>query len=379
MIGSKRQQIEAIWKGDLPDYFPVEPCGFWKETIERWHKEGLSIGSDPNIETGLNDSWFSALPLNSGMFPEHDIKIISEDNRYVVLIDELGVKKKMMKNDYYSSQGKIKLAGETSSMSEWLEFPVKTLADWEKLFSQRFKSDLEGRVPENWDSIKEGLKNQSKEKIILYYDFPGFGSFGAIRQLMGYENMVMACTDCPDLVHRMISDLTDHFISLFKQVFFDIRFDMAMLFEDMCYKQGSLISPQMFTEFFGNMYIRLSAFFKENGIDQLHIDTDGNAVKMLPSFLKVGVTGIFPLEVQSGMNPGEIRELHPSLILKGGIDKRALVCDKETIEKEVKSKFEIAWRMKKYLPWIDHGIPPDVSWDNFRYFIDIYKKYAKYI
>lgn len=376
MIGSKRQQIEAIWNGDKPDYFPHEPCGFWKETIDRWHNEGLPLNVDPNTEAGLGDSWFAVLPLNSGMCPEFDVKIISEDENYVILVDELGVRKKMMKSDFQSSQGKLKFAGETSSMSEWLEFPVKTLSDWEKLFAERFKPNLAGRLPDNWDVYKKELKKQSEEKIIMYYNFPGFGSFGAIRQLMGYENMVMACADTPELVHKMVKDLTDHFIVLFKQVFFDVKIDMAMLFEDMCYKQSSLISPHMFMEFFGDMYSSLSKLFKEHGISQLHIDTDGNAMKMIPSFLSVGVTGLFPLEVQSGMDPAEIRDLYPTLFLKGGIDKRALIHGKEAIEKEIKDKFDIAWSKGMYLPWVDHGIPPDVSWDNFRYFVEIYKKYA---
>lgn len=378
MPGTQRQQIEAIWAGEEPEYFPYEPCGFWKETIDRWHREGLPLHTDPNIAAGLEDSWFSVLPLNSGIYPEYEVQLISEDDQYAVLVDELGVKKRMLTSDYYSSKGKIKLAGETSSMSEWLDFPVKNIGDWETLFAERFKPDLDGRLPENWKDVKQELISQSKDKMILYYNFPSFGTFGAVRQLMGFENMVMASADCPELISRISSDLAEHFIKLFRQVFQDVKIDIAMFFEDMCYNHGPLISPQMFAEYFSPTYRKMSRFFGENGISQMQVDTDGNAMKMIPEFIKAGVTGLFPLEVQSGMNPEEIRKLYPELNLKGGIDKRALRYDKAAISHEVSLKFKIAREQKKYLPWVDHGIPPDVSWDNFRYFVECYKKNAGY-
>ena len=72
-------------------------------------------------------------------------------------------------------------------------------------------------------------------------------------------------------------------------------------------------------------YVRIIDFLKQHGIQNIHVDSDGYIEKLIPLWNEVGVTGIFPFEVQAGNNPVNIRDRFPNLQMLGGIDKRILI------------------------------------------------------
>ena len=112
------------------------------------------------------------------------------------------------------------------------------------------------------------------------------------------------------------------------------------------------------------------------GVQQFFIDSDGNAAGMIPEFVACGVTGVHPCEVNAGMDVGALREAFPALNLNGGIDKRALAQGREAIDAELERCFRVAWSKGRYTPALDHGAPPDISWDNVRYYADRYREHC---
>ncbi|MEM3434267.1 MAG: uroporphyrinogen decarboxylase family protein, partial [Candidatus Methanomethyliaceae archaeon] len=126
-------------------------------------------------------------------------------------------------------------------------------------------------------------------------------------------------------------------------------------------------SPQLFRQFLAPGYKKLVGFFQDWGIKIVLVDSDGDVSRLIPEWLEVGITGIYPLEVAAGMDVTEIRENFPHLQMIGGLDKRALVSGKAAIDQELE---KVANLVSKggYIPCIDHLVPPDVSWGNFRYY-----------
>jgi uroporphyrinogen decarboxylase len=49
----------------------------------------------------------------------------------------------------------------------------------------------------------------------------------------------------------------------------------------------------------------------------------------------------------------------------GGIDKRALASGGETLRNEVLRVVPPLLNEGGYIPSVDHGVPPDISWQNF--------------
>ena len=61
--------------------------------------------------------------------------------------------------------------------------------------------------------------------------------------------------------------------------------------------------------------------------------------------------------------------MYPELGILGGIDKNKLSKGKSFIDKELE-KIPFMLESGRYIPGLDHGVPPDVSWDNYRYSYD---------
>ena len=60
----------------------------------------------------------------------------------------------------------------------------------------------------------------------------------------------------------------------------------------------------------------------------------------------------------------------------GAIDKRALARGKEAIREEVMSKVPFLLEQGGYLPTTDHGVPPDVTFENYCYYINLMREVA---
>jgi uroporphyrinogen decarboxylase len=69
------------------------------------------------------------------------------------------------------------------------------------------------------------------------------------------------------------------------------------------------------------------------------------------------------------MDVVEIRKAFPRLQILGGIDKTQLALGKKAIDRELKAKVTPEMlRHGGYIPHVDHQVPPDVSWEDFKYY-----------
>jgi uroporphyrinogen decarboxylase len=168
-------------------------------------------------------------------------------------------------------------------------------------------------------------------------------------------------------MHEMMDYLADFYVALYDQVLSQVAVDYAFHWEDMCYVAGPLISPKMFAEFMLGPYKKLTGLLRDHGVDIIMVDTDGDARKLIPLFLEGGVTGLYPFEVQSHQDVGEIRRQYPRLLMQGGIDKKALAAGKDAIDRELEARVPVVLE-GGYIPHVDHGVPPDVSWEDFCYY-----------
>ena len=73
------------------------------------------------------------------------------------------------------------------------------------------------------------------------------------------------------------------------------------------------------------------------------------------------------MEVNSGMDVVTVRKNFPDLIIAGGINKMALAKDRSSIDFEL-AKAKYVLEKGKYILFIDHAIPYDISWENFKYY-----------
>jgi hypothetical protein len=137
--------------------------------------------------------------------------------------------------------------------------------------------------------------------------------------------------------------------------------------EDMAYRAGPLISPRLFREFMSPRYRRVCDYARARGVEVILVDSDGDIRQLIPLWLDAGLTGVYPLEVQAGMDVAEVLHQYPGIMVYGGCDKRALARNRAAIDSELRRTIPL---MEKhcYIHALDHSIPPDVSWANMQYY-----------
>ena len=103
--------------------------------------------------------------------------------------------------------------------------------------------------------------------------------------------------------------------------------------------------------------------------------TDGNIDQLIPLWLEAGINLFWPLECAAGMDPVALRKLYgKDIILAGGLDKRELMRDKESLRREVMAKVPYLVESGPYFPGPDHLVPIDMPYENFCYYIQLLRE-----
>ena len=89
------------------------------------------------------------------------------------------------------------------------------------------------------------------------------------------------------------------------------------------------------------------------------------------------IDGICPMEIAANNDPEEYLSEYPGLFIWGGIDKRELRTTREKVRAEVVRRYATARRHGRYVPMVDHGVPPDIPLRNFFYMAELLKGFAR--
>jgi uroporphyrinogen decarboxylase len=137
----------------------------------------------------------------------------------------------------------------------------------------------------------------------------------------------------------------------------------------MAFKTGPFVSPRFVREHMLPAYRELAAFLRQGGVPVLLVDCDGRVQSLLPLWLEAGLDGCLPCEIAAGSDPVELRRQFPGCRLMGGLDKRVIATGREGVDAELRRVLPLL-REGGYIPFIDHFVPPDISYDTFRYYLE---------
>jgi hypothetical protein len=349
---------------------PNHEIGLWGQTLDRWEKEGFPKGVLKNCLFERGEPYFDIEPREYAPLdyilpkPLLGPVIIEEDERTMIYKDVLGITRKTLKEGRAAN-------GDLVCMDQYLDFPVKDRDSFREM-KKHYVADVKDRYPANWDELVRIYDKRNYPLALL--NNGQFGLYFILRTWMGTETTSCMFFDDPDLVHEMLDFICDYFMELTHKALHEADIDYFNFSEDLSYKTGPLFSPQIFREFFLPCYKRLTAYLNDHGIKLITVDTDGNPLKLIPLFIEAGINGIWPIEAAAGMDPVMLRkEFGNALALAGGIDKRILATSRDKIENEVMRILDYMLPRGGYIPMVDHLVPPDVSFANFNYYMDLKK------
>ena len=228
-------------------------------------------------------------------------------------------------------------------------------------------------VHQMMNQIEQAIPQHESGQSVVWYTLEGF--FWYPRKLFGIENHLYAFYDEPDLYHRICEDLLEWQLSVIEEFSKYIKADFMTIAEDMSYNLGSMISEEMFEEFVAPYYKRLIPEIKKYGT-RVIVDSDGDISDLVPWFIRSGVEGILPLERQAGVDIIALQKKYPDFLWIGGFDKMCLFKDKRAIDTEFQRLLP-SIRQGHFIPSMDHQIPPGVTMDNYRYYVEQLQKFEK--
>jgi uroporphyrinogen decarboxylase len=347
-LNNRERMIRTVLGQDV-DRLPLDIWGPWSETAERWYTEGYPKDADFISFFDL-DVGFQVLNVNLGYYPGFEYKVLEDRGRTQIV---------------QSGSGNIlEIMVGQAAIPKIVRPPVTDWESWENL-KERLNPGIPERYPD-WE--KERARFEASGAGIRIGSVP-WGVFGTLREMMGVEGLLVNFYDAPELIHDIMDYLTGFWISIYEETARHIKIDHIHIWEDMSGKHGPLISPAMFREFMTPNYKRIVAFAKDHDIPIVSVDTDGNMDIMMTVLSETGINYVVPFEVQAGCDVVAIKKQYPHIGLYGGIDKRAVAIGTAAIDAEL-LRVDPLLHQSGYIPGLDHLVPPDVSLDNFRYFVE---------
>ena len=189
-----------------------------------------------------------------------------------------------------------------------VEGMVSNMDDYLRLRPQLF--------PDHGASISgmaEWASRQRRGEAVVWATIEGF--FWFPRTLMGFEKMMYAYEDEPELLHLINQDLLDFNFRLLDEMLPVCVPTFMTIAEDMSYNFGPMISKRTFDEFVAPYYRKLVPRLQEHNIP-LIMDTDGDVTMLVPWLQEIGVRGVLPLERQAGVDGLKLRQQFPGFFLR---------------------------------------------------------------
>ena len=326
--------------------------GAWPETIERWKTEGYDPADEPLF---ARDRW----EWQGGWFfphPPFEREVIEENDTTVLYVNHEGILMRERKDNPHSS------------MPQFVRFPVETRDDFRRFWEERMRPDLAARIGEDHAERLRAYRSRDSPLMVISDRWGGF--FGPLRNLVGVENLCVLFYDDPAFVEQMMDATADFVIAMMDRILDHTDVDVYGFWEDMAYKTGPLIGPDMVRRYMLPCYRRVVEFVRRRGVEFVCLDSDGDISSLIPVWLDAGIDTLYPFEVQCGMDVIEVRrEYGRDLRIWFGIDKRALAQGPEAIDAELR-RVRPLMDEGGYVPGLDHSMPPDIPFAHYCYYME---------
>lgn len=366
-----KERFVATVKGEPVDRMFYNFGGPRGSTFAAWRRQGLSEEQQENWGSFVGSDGIISHEFDSGLRPPFKEQTISVIGNKKIWIDRDGVKRLDAVNQPTSG----------FQTRSYLEFPVKNADDFKRI-RDRLDPHSPGRTEELDDqgnaipgtSWRDRVDEFNHSDVPFILQIPGI--YWRTRDWCGFEGLSMLVYDQPKLVHEMFEFWTWYLMELFDEPLRHFKIHQFTLSEDMAFKGASMLSPAHIEEFMVPCYRKLYEFFKDRGVEAFVMDSDGYNNQILDVMYPKVIDGIWPIEIAAGNDPEEILRRYPGIYIRGGIDKRELRFSNEQARVEIVKRFKSAREHGKYIPHVDHGVPPDIPLRTFLYFVELHKGFS---
>ncbi len=332
------------------DRVPVFHWKGWPETLERWVAEGMPEDVDENEYFNAEPLW-AGVGVNLGLYPPFEEETLEDTEEYRIFRDESGVVQQDWKHK--------------SCIPRYIDFTLKTGRDWDT-FKKRLQPHPD-RIPEDLETDIANAENSGLPVFIGTASMMGW-----VRNWMGVVNVSYLMCEEPDVYADMVDTLAELACWGIDQVVPKMNStpDIGFGWEDICGKNGPLVSPSIFDQCVAPGYLKMRTKLEEYAIGLLGLDSDGQIEPLLKNWLDAGVNVHFPIEIGTWKaNPMALRKkFGKELRIIGGIDKLELEKGPDAIDAEIARRVPLM-KSGGYVPLPDHLITPGTALDDYKHYL----------
>lgn len=342
---------------------PFYQTEFGYYSLEKWRREeGLAADADLDKLFGFDPQ--GRVELNglggceAAFLPFFEEKVLEDRGDYELVQD-------------FAGRSVLYFKGRRDGfMPEYVDHPVKDMRTWEENCLWRLNPDDPARQAE-MDRYMPEVVEKAKQGMFVGQHM--VGGYMYLRSLMGPEGLLYMFYDDPDLIHACMRQwfiLADSVIERHQR---HVCIDELFIDEDICYNHGPLISPDMMKEFLLPYYQQLLTNMRRRQMDKarpvgFQVDTDGFCDPVMDLYRELGMNHMSPFEVAAGSDVVRTGEKYPDLRMTGGVDKRVLAKGPKAIDEMIDRIFPAMQKRGGFIPTCDHGVPEEVSLENYMYF-----------
>lgn len=355
------------------DRMPAVHFGYWKELLNEWAEQGyisndIAEGSTKDGSMaqreldkliGWDCNWYNTVGANNGLFPKFEQKVLEvlPDGSHRVLTSE-GVIEKV-------KPGIVSIPSED-------DYLLKDREAFETLYREKMQFS-----PERIDAEKLIKKFNEKYGENIPVGLHLGSIMGEIRNITTVLGMSYLIYDEDE---ELFADIVDTYAEMQYKcaeavLELGLPFDFAHYWEDICFKNGPLLSPEIFDELCAKHYKKRNELCRKHGIDIISLDCDGVTESLLSTWIENGVNVLFPIEIGTWGDQFEpARKKYGERILGvGGMDKTAFRKDKAAVDVEIERMRRLA-AMGGFIPCPDHRIMPGSKFELVQYYAEEIKK-----
>jgi len=348
------ERMKRMYEHKEADRIPIVDV-LWNSTRERWQEQGMPAGLDLSEYFDI-DSIPKIEVDNSFRF---EVKILEETEEYIIHTTPWGSTFRDWKHK--------------GSTPEAIDYKIISPDEWYKAKGRMIPS--QDRV--DWDFLKANYKRW-REQGYWVRGRLFFGFDVAHTYAVGTERFLIALIEEPEWCVDMFNHYLDVSLALQDLVWnAGYEFDEISWDDDLAYKLNQFFSVKTYRELLKPVHKRAIEWAHKKGI-KAHMHSCGEISPFIPEFIDIGLDGINPLEVKSGLDPVELKKKYgKDILFRGGND--IIFWDSfEMAESEMKKVVPAMKESGGYIFASDHSIPDSVKLDTYKKIVALAKELGKY-
>jgi len=355
---NKLERVLATLNHELPDVIPNQE-GFFDTTSQEKFLPQFEERTDwKRIEEPLERQiayaeFMDTYIINVGHGGLRSI-VVEKGENYHLLEFENGTRWRIREHPFYR---------------QYIDLPIKTEEDVDRIPMP------DPRDPQRYEGVEGGVKFFTARGYFTSAGIDGFFS-GVWYRFRKYEDFMMDLAANRDFAKRVIKKVAEYNLvsaeELLKRGVHSIAFP-----DDLGGRTGLFFSPECYRECFYEWHRRLFELCHEYGA-YVNMHSHGNINALLPLLVEAGVDILNPVGPTDNMNLAEIKEQYGDQItLLGGISKFIGQMSREELESHIEEVIRIGSKGGGYMTMSEGGIPYTMSHEDFKFYLDILRKYRE--